>query len=203
MPKKSLVGKIYGDIKAIEYIGDQQYKCQCIKCGAISKQYSSNLKGDKECKECGKGYRIDLAGNQYGFLTVKEYNKKTKKWICECKCGRMIEVKSNNLKHNNTQSCGKCKYIESAQKDVVDGTRISQINKAISKNNTSGITGVGYNKRKGKWYASIRFCGKKYWLGYHDNKENAVIARKEAEDKLYGGFLDQLKESEQEKHSKK
>ena len=191
MSKRSLVGNVYGQLKVIEYIGNRRYKCQCLKCGALSEQYSANLKGNLNCKKCDKGYKIDLKGKQYGFLTVIEYNKESKKWICECKCGQKIEVKSNNLKHNNTLSCGKCKYIEAAQKDIVAGTRISQINKKINKNNTSGFTGVGYNKRKSKWYASIRFCGKNYWLGYYSNKDDAIKIRKEAEEKLHEDFSQQ------------
>lgn len=168
MPKKSLVWNIYGDIQAIEYIGEKRYKCKCIKCGYVSIKHSSNLKGKLNCKICCPTFRVDLTDKQYGYLTVRAYNNKTKKWLCECKCGSKIEVKSNNLKHNNTLSCGKCKYVEASNRDVINGTRVSQIGKKINKNNTSGITGVGYNKRKSKWYAQIRFCGKNHWLGYYD-----------------------------------
>lgn len=190
MSNRSLVGNVYGEIKAIEYIGNKRYQCQCIKCGNISEQYSANLKGKMKCRKCGDCFRVDLTGKQYGFLKVKSYNKNTKKWVCECKCGSMIEVKSNNLKHDNTLSCGKCKYVEAAQRDIVYGTRISQINKKISKNNTSGTTGVGFNKRKNKWYAAIRFCGKNYWLGYYDDKQDAIIVRRKAEEKLHGEFFE-------------
>lgn len=189
MPGKSLVGNVYGDIKAIEYIGGKRYKCQCIKCGELSEQYSTNLKGIMECQKCGRGYRVDLTGKHYGLLKVKEYDKQTKKWVCECECGRRIKVKSNNLKSGNTLSCGRCMYEKAARRDVVGGTRVSQIGKAINKNNTSGITGVGYNKRKNKWYASIRFCGKDYWLGYYADKEDATQARKAAERQLHGNFI--------------
>lgn len=198
MTKRSLVGNIYGKIKAIEYIGNKRYKCQCVKCGNISEQYSANLKEKMECQKCGEGYRIDLTGKQFGFLNVKRYNKDSKKWVCECKCGRMIEVKSNNLKHNNTLSCGKCKYVEAAQRDIVNGTRISQIDKKMNKNNTSGVTGVGFNKKKSKWYASIRFCGKNYWLGYYDDKQDAIIVRRKAEEKLHGDFLEWYKNNKED-----
>lgn len=196
MPKKLLVGNMYGDIKATEYIGKSRYKCQCMKCGALSEHYSSNLKSSMQCPKCGKGYRVDLTGNQYGFLHVKEYNKKSKKWICECKCGRKTEVTSSNLKHSNTMSCGKCKYVEVAQRDVVGNTRISQINKSINSNNTSGVTGVGYQKNRNKWYANIRFRGKNHWLGLYDNKEDAIIARKTAEENLHKEFFEWIKTQE-------
>ena len=51
MSKRSLVGNIYGQLKVIEYIGDRRYKCQCLKCGALSEQYSANLKGNLNCKK--------------------------------------------------------------------------------------------------------------------------------------------------------
>ena len=123
-------------------------------------------KGMSEACQDDKGYRVDLTGNQYGFLIVREYDRKSKKWICECRCGNRIAVKSNNLKHGNTASCGRCGYSEAAQRDI-----------------------VGYNKRKKKWYASIMFRGKETFLGYYHNKEDAIKARKEAEEKLHDDFL--------------
>lgn len=146
-------------------------------------------KGMSEACQDDKGYRVDLTGNQYGFLTVREYDRKSKKWICECRCGSRIAVKSNNLKHGNTASCGRCGYSEAAQRDIVGGTRISGIGKKMNKNNTSGVTGVGYNRRKKKWYASIMFRGKESFLGWYHNKEDAIKARKEAEEKLHDDFL--------------
>lgn len=186
---RSLVGKIYGDIEAVEYIGNQKYRCRCIKCGNISEKFSSNLKGTLSCKECGDGFKVNLTGNQYGKLEVKLYNKETKKWICQCECGRFIEVKSNNLKSGNTSSCGVCGYKDLAARCIVQGTRVTQLDVGLRKNNTSGVTGVGFHKRKGKWYACIRFRGIVYWLGYYDYIQDAIDARKEAETKLHGDFM--------------
>lgn len=188
--KKSLVGNIYGDIKAIEYIGNKKYKCQCIKCGHISERFSTNLKGELTCAECNQGFIVDLRDRTYGNLTVLDYNKQTKKWICRCNiCGALTEVRSNNLKSGNTSSCGRCGHIEALHRDVIDGTRLALLNQKISSNNTSGYTGVGFNKRKNKWYASIMFQGKTYWLGYFIEKDDAIKARQIAEEKLHGGFI--------------
>lgn len=60
-------------------------------------------------------------------------------------------------------------------------------NQKISKNNTSGVTGVHWHKLKKKWEASIR-VGKKKYLGCFTNKEDAIQARKEAEKKYFGKF---------------
>ena len=58
-------------------------------------------------------------------------------------------------------------------------------NKALQKNNTSGVTGVHLKKATGKWYAQIRANGRQIHLGYFTNKKEAIKARKKAE-KKYG-----------------
>lgn len=190
---KSLIGNIYGDIEAVEYIGNKRYKCRCVKCGDISEKYSTNLKGGLNCTACNKGFKVDLTGQKYGRLTVISYNKASKKWICECTCGRRTEVKSNNLKSGNTSTCGVCGYINLAKRNIIDGTRPSQL-KIVRKNNSSGTTGVYYNKRKCKWCASVNFKGVYYWLGSYDYIQDAIDARKEAEKKLFDNFLEWYEE---------
>jgi hypothetical protein len=53
-------------------------------------------------------------------------------------------------------------------------------NCCISKNNTSGITGVCWDKRYKKWHARIQVDMKPIHLGYFDTFEEAVAARKDA-----------------------
>lgn len=47
--------------------------------------------------------------------------------------------------------------------------------------NKSGHTGVFWDRRKGKWSASMRSNGKSYFLGYFTEIEDAVAARSLAE----------------------
>ena len=55
--------------------------------------------------------------------------------------------------------------------------------------NTSGVTGVCFDKRINKWYAQIKVKNKKrITLGYFTNFEEAVVARKEAEQKYFGEY---------------
>ncbi len=49
------------------------------------------------------------------------------------------------------------------------------------RNNTSGHVGVHWCKKAKKWCASIQPNGKKIYLGYFKEKEDAVKAREEAE----------------------
>lgn len=61
-------------------------------------------------------------------------------------------------------------------------------NSAVSKNNTSGTTGVHWAKREQKWIARICVDYKTKWLGAFKNKTDAIKARKEAENKYFGEY---------------
>lgn len=64
-------------------------------------------------------------------------------------------------------------------------------NRTIQKNNTSKITGVNQDKECGGWIARIQVDGKRKYLGYFSNKEDAIKARLNAEVKYYGEFAPQ------------
>jgi len=57
----------------------------------------------------------------------------------------------------------------------------NMINTGRYKNNTSGVKGVGFEKRSGKWRAYICVNHKRISLGYGVNFDDAVRIRKEAE----------------------
>lgn len=59
------------------------------------------------------------------------------------------------------------------------------------KNNTSGFIGVHWDKGANKWRAEIRFNKQKINLGRFIEKEDAVIARLNAESKYFGEFAPQ------------
>jgi hypothetical protein len=58
----------------------------------------------------------------------------------------------------------------------------------ISKNNTSGVTGVTYHGVANKWLAQITVNRKNVYLGIFANKEDAIKTRKHAESLYFGGF---------------
>ena len=59
-------------------------------------------------------------------------------------------------------------------------------NKAMQPYNTSGVTGVSFDTNRNKWLASIGYNYKTIHLGRYDNFNDAVIARKLAEEKYFG-----------------
>jgi hypothetical protein len=60
---------------------------------------------------------------------------------------------------------------------------LQNYNRRLLKNNTSGQTGVYWFKYKKRWLAKIIIKGKVLTLGYYRNKEDAINARKAAEEK--------------------
>jgi dCMP deaminase len=75
----------------------------------------------------------DLSGQKFGDLTViKQGNgkivgiknpKKRSTWICECSCGKQVDVLSSNLRHvgRGTKSCG-CKKLTNKKYNFTDLT---------------------------------------------------------------------------------
>ena len=61
-------------------------------------------------------------------------------------------------------------------------------NKSRQSNNTSGVTGVSWNKATGKWSAQVWLCGKKKHLGlFTDLSEAAQVVK---EFRLANGYSD-------------
>lgn len=64
---------------------------------------------------------IDLSGQTFGYLIVIEKDLEKEKsvvnknayWKCKCKCGNLVSVRSPDLRHGKTVSCG-CKRKEKA-----------------------------------------------------------------------------------------
>ena len=65
----------------------------------------------------------------------------------------------------------------------------NQMNRGVSKANTSGHSGICWDKRDGKWQASIRVNRRRTYLGLFKSKRAAVAARKAAEKKYFGEFV--------------
>lgn len=61
-------------------------------------------------------------------------------------------------------------------------------NKDVIKTNTSGYTGVSYNKERNAWDSYITVNYKKINLGRYKYKDEAIKARKEAEEKYFGEY---------------
>lgn len=69
---------------------------------------------------------------------------------------------------------------------IVNATQ-NAINRCMQSNNTSGTTGVSFHKASKKWFAYIKI-NKKQKRKYANSKEEAIIFRKELEEKYFGEY---------------
>ncbi|MCL2575711.1 MAG: AP2 domain-containing protein [Defluviitaleaceae bacterium] len=163
----------------------------------------------------GKKKSKDLTGMRFGLLIAKHIDHVKNGmayWYCVCDCSQDekvssdVVVRGSMLVSGNTKSCGCAvggtehlkKTYDGKKKYYVDGTVTYQIadTSKLSKNNTSGVRGVSFNKRKQKWRAYIRFKGKSMHLGYFDELEDAKAARVAAEVRVFGGYLGEMDKEE-------
>lgn len=60
-------------------------------------------------------------------------------------------------------------------------------NRRVTRGSASGVTGVTFVASTGKWQARISHNNEKIYIGSFENKEDAIVARRQAEVEL--GFL--------------
>lgn len=70
---------------------------------------------------------------------------------------------------------------------------LNAVNVGIRASNTSGVTGVSWDKNANSWRAYISYQGKRIELGHRKDFKKAVILRLDAENKYYAGMQPQKK----------
>ncbi|MBK5242133.1 hypothetical protein [Clostridium sp.] len=65
----------------------------------------------------------------------------------------------------------------------------NEVNKRMQSNNTSGVTGVTWDKSRNKWKVMLNIYGKGHNLGRYDSLEDAIQIRRKAEIKYHGEFI--------------
>lgn len=195
--------------------GKRYYCCRC-ECGTEKEVYYRSLEmGLSQSCGCLRGELLrskgeDLTGKKVGKLTVLYRDSgRDGYWVCECECGGRTSVIAKSLREGNTHSCG-CIQREIASRT---GTRTvgknaeKQIainmayrtnfqvieNENLPKNNTSGCKGVWWDKSRGKWQSYIQVHGKRVMLGRFSRKEDAILARKAAEDEYFVPLIEKKK----------
>lgn len=146
--------------------------------------------------------KLDLTGQRYGKLTVlgpaENIGNRTA-WRCLCDCGQETVVKTYRLRNGHAKSCG-CQGCPDGPRTAlgltyIDGTCVEMLRaKTVRRNNTSGVPGVDWWASKGRWRAMICFKGKRHYLGSYHRFEDAVKARKRAEEELHDKFLSEFAE---------
>jgi len=174
--------------------------CGCLK---IEKLYQYNLKVVRKENE------YDLSGD-YGigytskgeafYFDLEDYDKiKTYYWginthgyVVFCReeedvyMHRLVmDVTDKNLEPDHIYHIN---YDNRKEHLRIVTSSQNNMNRAIFKNNTSGVTGVVWNKRDNYWVVTIQKYKKNKYIGSFHDFDDAVKARKEAEEKYFGEF---------------
>lgn len=120
---------------------------------------------------------------------VSNYNNTTIKMhriIMNCKTDDIVDHKKHQNNDNRKSELRICTHAENSY------------NKKTPINNKSGYAGVWWDNERKKWQAYIKINKKKIYLGRFDQLNDAVRARKKAEEKHFGEFSydNSMKESE-------
>ena len=166
--------------------------CGCLQREIVKKYNTYDLSGDYGIGYTANGepFYFDLEDydkikdycwfiSDEGYVASNDYNNNYK----YIKFHKLLFPNSKIIDHinhrrNDNRKCN-LRTVTHSQ---------NQMNKGLRSNNTSGVTGVYLNKRDGKWGSYISINKKRIYLGFFNNFDDAVRARKEAEDKYFGEF---------------
>ena len=200
---KDLTGQTFGRLTVVgRGEGTGAWKCRCECGGEATVRGNSLLSGNTRSCGCLQSERKraayrDLAGRRFGRLIALEPVEARRKgsvvWRCRCDCGQECEHPAKTLAEGRALSCGCLRHEnESLQKSLhyVDGTCVEFVENAgkLRRNNTSGYPGLKLVREK--WQVRITFKKKTYYLGAYADKAEAIRVRKEAEQRMFGEFLD-------------
>lgn len=210
----SLIGEKYGMLTVIDQApstekGQRRWLCRC-DCGTEKIVMGSNLKRGTTVS-CGCKHRNDLTGQVIGRLTVLErsdrYGTRGKRrrqlWKCQCTCGEITYKATDTLTNPDISMCQKCAAefaITQARDNLgfVAGTQLTKIqNRKEESDNLSGVRGVYLDVKTGRYRARLKFQGKSYYLGSFTTLEDAVKARKRAEEEIFEKFIEMISSADQ------
>lgn len=136
---------------------------------------------DLEDYEKIKDYCWSESVNTRGYHSLVAYDRETQKEITmfHLIVGKNHDHKNRNALDNRKENLRPTTRTENAQ------------NHSLRKDNTSGISGVNWDKKGMCWVSRIFINKKETYLGSFTNKRDAIISRLMAEQKYYKEFAPQ------------
>lgn len=117
------------------------------------------------------------------FVHGFKINGKSKKYrlhrfVLNCPDNMLVDhIHGKESRHDNRKS--NLRLVTTTQNGM---------NRKTGTNNTSGTIGVTWHEQSGKWISRIQANGKRINLGLFTNLDDAIKARKQAEEKYFGEF---------------
>jgi len=122
-----------------------------------------------------------------GYLTVVLFNDgdQSTKTVHKMVASAFLENPENKRCVDHQDRCKTNNHISNLRyaTDAENNQNIS-----IKSNNTSGVTGVCFYKKNQKWRAYIKADGRIIHLGYFEDKNDAIVARQDAEMTYFGEY---------------
>lgn len=182
-------------------LGIRTSSCGCLQKEAVSKYCKNNYTKNNQYDLSGEhGIGYTLNGIRFFFDKEDFWKIKDKCWYIS-KAGYLYSKRKTGtfLMHRVIME------LPEGCKDVVDHLNHNPLdnrknnlrvttqgkncyNKSKQSNNTSGCPGVTFDKSKNKWVAFISYARKNIFIGRYDKYEDAVTARKRAEEKYFGEY---------------
>lgn len=119
-----------------------------------------------------------------GYIRAKSRNKNKKDYhmlhrlVMNITDPKVHINHKNGIRHDNRKA--------NLRIAIEDGINKNSINRRIQKNNKSGYTGVKWHSRNSIWEVKIGYNNESHYLGRFNGYDEAVKARKKAEDKMFG-----------------
>lgn len=122
-----------------------------------------------------------------GYLVSCYYYAGTRRFVrfhrivMEAQAQEFVDHINKNRADNRKKNLRRCNRSENDR------------NRGLYSTNTSGVAGVFFDKKRGKWVANITYNSKKINLGRFVSKDDAIIARLRKEIELFKEFAPQRK----------
>ena len=206
-----LTGERFGKLVVREKLppepdGRTRWLCDC-DCGNTCIVTSYALRKRNQ-KSCGCGKIKDIVGQRFGRLVVVRRsdryvtvsgNQRKYMWECRCDCGATVYRLSEKLQQDKNCACKTCmgKAAVNAMIDnagFVEGTQLWKLTgKKANANSSSGVRGVFWNRKTGKWRATLKFKGENHYLGEFVNIDDAIKARSRAEELFFAPLVEKYR----------
>ena len=191
----------YKEAKAVSLRSGETRSCGCLHRDSAYMQGKNSKKYNKYdlSGECGIGYTFDghkFLFDKEDYDLVKEYCWWNKNNYIAAK-NRRQSVVMHRLVMGLYGGDNKKVQIDHINRDPSDNRKANlrlvtnqenSFNHKLCCRNTSGTTGVYWSSKSHKWAAQIAYNGEVIPLGTYENKQDAIITRKKAEEKYFGNY---------------
>lgn len=165
----------------------------CRSCGCLSRE--TRFKPRRNTYKILDDYAVFYTNNGTEFYVDKDDIETLKEHTWYIDNSGYIKDRDGIVLHRLIMKAPKDKDVDHINHNKLDNRKCNlrivteyenMWNQTLAKNNSSGTTGV-YQDKTG-WRAVIGIYNKKIYLGHFKDKNDAIKARKNAEEKYYGRY---------------